>query len=197
MSATSNFCIQWSVSDLGELRAVKCDLKLLQLHSNWLAQCYNEPYNQEMMGNSQCFTSENVIEYYQESWQKGNLMFLLFVGDEIVGDADYRNCSKGCAEFVIMIGSRNWQGKSLGTNFGIMLHHFAFDFFQFKKIYSTILPQNKVSIKLFNKLGYSIDNTPAAKKFADSDVDLCFSISDNQFNNRYSNLLNTISFSNE
>lgn len=149
--------LTWIVPHLGELKAVEPSVESLEPYSEWLADSYNEPFNADMMGNETICTARDVTDYYASGQSEGRRMFLLFVNDEIVGDADFRNFFSGGAEFAIAIGAREWQGKNLGTLFGIMLHDFIFDTIKLENVIAAIIPKNAGSLRMFEKLGYERD----------------------------------------
>jgi RimJ/RimL family protein N-acetyltransferase len=94
----------------------------------------------------------------------------------LMGDADFRNIEGRVGEFAIMIGGRATQGRGLGTRFGLMLHVFGFAVLGLEQIYISVIPANIASRRLFEKLGYQIDDSPAAREFIDEESDLTMSL---------------------
>ena len=93
-----------------------------------------------------------------------------------MGDADFRNIEDGSGEFAIMIGGRASQGRGLGTRFGLMLHAFGFGTLGLERIYISVIPANAASRRLFEKLGYQIDDSPEAREFIDEESDIIMSL---------------------
>ena len=93
-----------------------------------------------------------------------------------MGDADFRNVEDGTGEFAIMIGGRASQGRGLGTRFGLMLHGFGFGTLGLERIYISVIPANGASRRLFEKLGYQIDDSPEAREFIDEESDITMSL---------------------
>ena len=95
-----------------------------------------------------------------------------------MGDADFRNLEEGTGEFAIMIGGPASQGRGLGTRFGLMLHLFGYDVLGLERIYISVIPANAASRRLFERLGYQIDDSPEARQFIDEETDLTMSSRD-------------------
>jgi RimJ/RimL family protein N-acetyltransferase len=173
--------LTWHTEQFGELKALEPTPECLLSHAEWLAKSYNEPFNADMMGNETLSIAADVIAYYESGQREGRRMFLLFVNDELVGDADFRNFFSGGAEFAIAIGARGWQGKNLGTNFGIMLHSFAFDALKLDTIIAAIIPKNVGSLRMFEKLGYTRDLDNRFREHLEDDGDVCVFLNSAQF----------------
>jgi len=73
------------------------------------------------------------------------------------------------------------QGKGLGTRFGVMLHAFAFRTLGLRRLYASIIPANAASLRLFAKLGYEADETPAARRYIDDPDDVTLSLTAERF----------------
>ena len=99
-----------------------------------------------------------------------------FAGGRLVGDADLRGIGDGRAELAIMIGARALQGRGLGTAFGVMAHALAFRTLGLTRTCVSILPENAASRRLFQRLGYALDYSPAARAIADEPTDLTMSL---------------------
>jgi RimJ/RimL family protein N-acetyltransferase len=80
-----------------------------------------------------------------------------------------------------MIGGRATQGRGLGTRFGLMLHAFGYGVLGLERIYISVIPANTASRRLFEKLGYQIDDSPEAREFIDEESDLTMSLSRSTF----------------
>jgi RimJ/RimL family protein N-acetyltransferase len=147
-----------------------------------LAAFYNDSHNRLMMGHgAEPHTAAGVIAYYQELRIEGGRPFLFYADGVLMGDADFRNIGEGAGEFAIMIGGRASQGRGLGTRFGLMLHLFGYDVLGLERIYISVIPANAASRRLFEKLGYRIDDSPEARAFIDEESDLTMSLARSAF----------------
>jgi len=142
-----------------------------------LAAFYNDDHNRRMMAHAdEPHTPEDVVAYYEELRVEEGRPFLLFLDGVLMGDADFRNLEGDIAEFAIMIGGRAAQGRGLGTRFGRMLHAFGFGTLGLARIYISVIPANTASRRLFEKLGYQIDDSPQAREFVDEPSDITMSL---------------------
>jgi len=147
-----------------------------------LAAFYNDSHNRLMMGHgAEPHTAADVIAYYEELRIEGGRPFLFYMDGALMGDADFRNIGEGAGEFAIMIGGRASQGRGLGTRFGLMLHLFGYDVLGLERIYISVIPANAASRRLFEKLGYRIDDSPEARAFIDEESDLTMSLARSAF----------------
>ena len=146
-----------------------------------LAAFYNEPRNQAMLAHDDALSVTDVVAHYRNLHSEGGRPFLLELDGVLVGDGDLRNIEKDRAEVAILIGERNIQGKGLGTRFGIMLHAFAFRTLGLERLYASIIPANTPSLRLFAKLGYERDDTPAARRYVDEPDDVTLSLEAERF----------------
>jgi RimJ/RimL family protein N-acetyltransferase len=156
-----------------------------------LAGYYNDPHNRAMMGqDGEPFTAASVVRYYQSFRAQGGRPFLLRLGEAgasaLIGDGDLRNLRDGAAEVAILIGDRAVQGRGLGTRCVTMLHAFAFQVLGLERLYISVLPTNPASRRLFEKLGYQVDDSPAARRHIDADTDLTLSVARAEFERRAS-----------
>ena len=87
-----------------------------------------------------------------------------------------RGIADGAAEFAFLIASPGAQGKGLGTRFATMIHAFAFARLDLARMYASIVPANVASRRVFEKLGYALDGSAAARAFADEDEDVVMAI---------------------
>jgi RimJ/RimL family protein N-acetyltransferase len=154
-----------------------------------LAGYYNDPHNRAMMGqDGGPFTAASVVRYYQSFRAQGGRPFLLRLGgagaSALVGDGDLRNLRDRAAEVAILIGDRAVQGRGLGTRAVTMLHAFAFQVLGIERLYISVLPTNPASRRLFEKLGYQIDASPAARRHIDAETDLTLSVARAEFERR-------------
>jgi RimJ/RimL family protein N-acetyltransferase len=154
-----------------------------------LACHYNDPHNRAMLGqDGQPFTAASVARYFQSFRAQGGRPFLLRLGGmgagALVGDGDLRNIRERAAEVAILIGDRAAQGRGLGTRSVTMLHAFAFEVLGLERLYISVLPTNRASRRLFEKLGHQLDDSPEARKHIDDESDLTFSVARAEFERR-------------
>jgi len=148
-----------------------------------LAQAYADPHNSRMMGQEAgaAFDPSDVVAHFARVRAAGGRPFLLQRAGELAGDADLRHPSAGCAELAILVADPGAQGRGLGTRFARMLHLFAFRVLDLQRLYVAIIPANTASRRLFEKLGYTADDSPAARRHADEPTDITLSLSRDQF----------------
>ena len=159
------------------LLAIEPDDDELRRAAPELAAFYNDGHNRLMMGHDdEPHTASDVVSYYEELRAEGGRPFLLQVDGVLMGDADFRNVEDGAGEFAIMIGGRASQGRGLGTRFALMLHAFGFGTLGLERSYISVIPANLASRRLFEKLGYQIDDSPEAREFIDEESDLTMSL---------------------
>jgi RimJ/RimL family protein N-acetyltransferase len=75
-----------------------------------------------------------------------------------------------------MIGAPSAQGRGLGTRYALMVAVFGFRGLGLARIYASVVPANTASRRVFEKLGYVLDTSEAARGFADEPDDLVFAI---------------------
>jgi RimJ/RimL family protein N-acetyltransferase len=164
--------IDWKHPDAGALLAIEpTDAEITQ-HSLALSTGYNEPTNAELMGHANAISPSEVIDAYTESIAGGMRAFLLFVDGAFAGDADLRNFRGNTAEFAFMIAAPTAQGKGLGTAFATMIHAFGFRTLDLHRIYASVVPHNTASQRVFEKLGYVVDETRAGREYAEEPGDI-------------------------
>src|SRR5262249_6911058 len=103
---------------------------------------------------------------------EGGRPFLLFRDGKLDGDADLRDIHDDLAEFAIMIGAPDAQGKGLGTRYAIMVHALGFQRLGLSRVYSSIVPQNVASRRMLDKVGFRVDDSAAARAHADEPSDI-------------------------
>jgi RimJ/RimL family protein N-acetyltransferase len=146
-----------------------------------LASFYNEPHNRTMLAHEDAQSPRDVVAHYRGLATEKARAFLLHVDDRLIGDADLRGVTRHHAEVAILIGDRSMQGRGLGTRFGVMLHVFAFRTLGLRRTYASIIPANAGSLRLFEKLGYERDDTPAARRYVDDAADVTLSLAAERF----------------
>lgn len=175
MAPRAGFQIVWT-TELGELVAVEPQLAEVSIHAKDLAAGYNELENARQMAHTDPFSPSEVVEHYRAMLAEGARPFLLFLNRDLVGDADLRGFRDGAAEFAFLIAARERQGKGLGTRLALMIHAFAFTTLGLERVYASISPGNRASRRVFEKLGYSVDDGPEARSFADEPDDVIMGI---------------------
>jgi RimJ/RimL family protein N-acetyltransferase len=163
--------IDWT-TDAGQLSAFEPTLDEVANHADALSRGYNEPRNAELMGHTEPIGPDEVVELFEESAEDGVRSFLLFHDGEFAGDGDLRGIMDGNAEFAFMIGAPTAQGKGLGTRYAMMIHAFGFLELGLHHIYASIAPANVASRRVFDKLGYWLDDGPVARGYADEPGDV-------------------------
>jgi RimJ/RimL family protein N-acetyltransferase len=154
-----------------------------------LAAFYNDHYNRAMMSNTVAFKAADVVDHIALLQAKGERPFLLERDGILVGDADFRHLTATDAEFAILVGRRDEQGKGMGTRFATLLHAFAFFGLGLEQLFVSIIPENEPSQRLFLRLGYARDDGAAARRFADEESDLTYSLGRADFQGRFAKIL--------
>jgi RimJ/RimL family protein N-acetyltransferase len=157
-----------------------------------LASFYNDPHNRAMLAHDDDQSAADVVAHYRALAAVKARAFFLAVDDTLVGDADLRHVTRDHAEVAILIGDRSLQGRGLGTRFGVMLHTFAFRALHLRHTYASIIPANAGSLRLFAKLGYEVDETPAARRFVDDPTDVTLSLTAERFESLHGPLANRV-----
>lgn len=153
--------------DWGELAAIEPRPDEVATHATVLARAYNDPHNAPLLGHTQLLTEQDVREVYESLFDRTARPFLLFEAGELAGDGDIRSIEDGAGEFAFLIAAPSAQGKGLGTRFATMIHAFAFTHLPVERLYASIVPENTASRRVFEKLGYRVDDSPPARDFAD------------------------------
>jgi RimJ/RimL family protein N-acetyltransferase len=167
----TRYSIEWD-----ELSAVEATPQEVAKHAEALSAAYNDPANAPLMGHKEPISPAGVIEAYAQGIKKGMRAFLLFQNGELVGDADLRGVKGGRAEFAFMIATPSAQGKGLGTRFALMVHDFGFRELELRRIYASVAPNNVASLRVFEKLGYVVDKSPAARAYAEEPTDITLAV---------------------
>ena len=141
-----------------------------------LSSYYNDEHNRAMLTHEDDMSVEEVVAHYTESRERGDRLFLIEQDGVVVGDADFRHFDSESAEYAIMIGARNLQGRGLGRKFTTMLHAWALREMGLARVYVTILPANRASIRLFEQLGYGPDQSLRARSLIDEESDVTLSV---------------------
>ena len=171
----SNWRIDWT-SEIGELSAIEPTHDEIVGFAPSLVAGYNDPANASLMGHTDEMSADDVIDHYDDMAEDGARQFLLFLDGTLAGDADFRGFANGACEFAFMIAAPGQQGKGLGTRFALMVHAFAFRELALRRVYASIVPHNTASRRVFEKLGYVLDDSPEARSFADEPGDVVMGI---------------------
>jgi len=163
------------------LRAFEPSLDEVRAAAARLSGFYNDEHNRVMLTHEDDMSAEEVVEYYGESREDGDRLFLLEQDGVLIGDADFRNVDAESAEYAIMIGARDLQGRGLGRRFTTMLHAWAFRGLGLDRVYVTILPANAASVRLFEQLGYEPDSSLRARSLIDEQSDVTLSVQRSAF----------------
>ena len=166
--------IEWATA-AGRLVALEPRRDELAGHLAALVAAYNDPYNAALLGHAALLDEHDVLEHY-ESLVGGRRPFLLLRDGALAGDGDLRRFRDGACEFAFLIAAVAAQGKGLGTRFATMIHACAFARLGVARVYASIVPANVASRRVFEKLGYAVDDSPAARAFADEPGDVIMAI---------------------
>ena len=184
-SEAVTFRIDWPAKNL---HAIEPTLAEVGTYAPALAAAWNDPHNAKLMGHGDGFDAEDVVDHYATIRAEGGRAFFLFEGGLLVGDADFRNVTPTAAEFAFMVASPSAQGKGLGTRFALMLHRFAFTTLHLERSYASIDLINTGSRRVFEKLGFEVDERAEARAFADEPHDIVMSISGATFEQQHASL---------
>lgn len=167
--------ITWA-SPAGALVALEPRDDEIARHAAALAAAYNDPHNAPLLGHTDDVDQDDVIAHYADVAEAGGHNFLVFLDGALVADGDLRRVGGGAAEFAFLVASPAAQGKGLGTRIATMIHAFGFRRLGLDRIYASIIPHNAASRRVFDKLGYQVDDSPAARAYADEPGDLTLAI---------------------
>lgn len=157
--------------------AVEPDAAEIVARSEALSAWYSEPHNRAMMAGSGAVAPGDVAEIYAAMRQAGGRPFHLLRDGALVGDGDFRHIADGRAEFAILIGPRDVQGRGLGTTFSRLLHAFAFAVLHVDDVYLTIVPDNVAGRRCYEKIGYVVDDGALARSYAEDPTDIAMRLS--------------------
>lgn len=141
-----------------------------------LAAAYNDPQNAPLLGHTAALSAQDVIEHYGGLAAAGGRPLLFFRDGALAGDGDLRGLAGGAAELAFLVADPAAQGRGLGTHLALMIHALAFGPLALERIYASVLPENAASRRVFEKLGYAEDGSPAARAYADDDGDLVLAV---------------------
>lgn len=177
------FQIEWH-----ELRAIEPYLDEVTAHAGQLAEAYNDPRNAPLLGHTMILAEHDVVAHYEALYAEAARPFMLFHHGVLAGDGDVRGVANRSAEFAFLIASPDAQGKGLGTRFAIMVHAFAFTHLELDRMYASVIPVNVASRRVFEKLGYTTDDSAGARVYADPG-DITLSIDRVTFERRHASAM--------
>lgn len=157
----------------------------LAQHAEKLRDWYNAPANVAMMGGSGTMTVKDVTDFWHELFAAGGRGFLNFVDGQLVGDMDLRGVTASHAEFAIMIGDVESQGRGLGRTFAAMMHVHAFRDLHFERLFVPPRRSNERVHRLNDWLGYHLDESERASRFADEPDCVVSSLDAETFRHRH------------
>lgn len=163
--------ITWT-TPIGQIVAIEPRPDEVLRHAAALAAAYNDPHNAPLLGHTEDVDEEDVVNHYLDVAADGGHNFLVLLDGALVADGDLRKVGGGAAEFAFMVASPAVQGKGLGTRVALMIHAFGFARLDLARIYASIIPHNAASRRVFEKLGYREDASPAARAYADEPGDI-------------------------
>lgn len=157
-----------------------------------LSNFYNDDYNRTMLTHEEDMSVPDVINHYADARERGDRLFLLERDGVLMGDADFRHFNADSAEYAVLIGARDQQGRGLGKKFTTMLHALAFRGLGLARVYVTILPANRASLRLFEQLGYLPDNGPRARSLIDDESDVTLSVDRSNFERQHAAMMDAV-----
>jgi RimJ/RimL family protein N-acetyltransferase len=179
----SELVVEWQADDV-LLRLISPTPEEVRDHASALAEFYNEPKNRALLTNVHHFDAADVCEQFAEMRAEGGHPFLLFVDGVLMGDSDLRHVEGKTAEFAILVGPRGRQAKGLGTRFTLMVSAVAFERLGLDRLYASVRPENAGSLRMLGKVGFTLDTSPEARRFAEEEDDVCVSLDARTFTTR-------------
>lgn len=178
------------------LRAYEPSAAELAAAAPRLSEHYNDPYNRTMLTNTATMSADEVMAHYREARQRGDRLFLLERDGVLMGDADFRHFDEQSAEYAILIGARDQQGRGLGGKFTLMLHALAFGDWGLVRVYVAIIPTNQPSLRMFQRLGFQADTGPHARSLAEEPSDATLSLDALSFRQRHAAAIDAVTIRN-
>jgi RimJ/RimL family protein N-acetyltransferase len=179
------FLVEWAVKDT-RLTLVEPTGEEVRAHAAALADYYNHAANRALLSNTHDFTEGDVVRQFAAMREVRGRPFLLMVGGALIGDCDLRNVQGHTAEYAVMVGPRAWQARGYGTRFSLMVLALAFERLGLDRVYASVLAENAGSLRMLAKVGYVLDASPAARRYAEKPDDVCVSIAAAAFRRAHS-----------
>lgn len=182
--------IQWTTPDAEVLVAFEPTEAELAPHVDALVAAYNDPRNAALLGHTAHLAASDVRAHYDTLRADGAHPLLFLRDAHLVGDGDLRGIASllgtrdRVAEFAFLVAAPGNQGRGLGTRFATMVHALAFGPLALTRVYASVIPSNAASLRVFEKLGYELDTSAAARAIADAG-DVTLSITRTGFCSRH------------
>lgn len=160
------YVLAWT-TPAGALVALEPALAEVEPLAARLAAAYNDPHNAPLLGHTAELSAADVLDHYRGLAEAGGRPFLFFRDGALAGDGDLRGIEGGAAELAFLIADPAAQGQGLGTRFAIMIHALAFGPLALERIYAAVIPGNAASRRVFEKLGYAVDDGVRARAYGD------------------------------
>ena len=166
----------------------------VERYADVLARAYNDPKNAVLLGHGDEMDRDDVIEHYIDLLAEDASPFMLFDDGALVGDGDLRGIDRrlGVAELSFLISSPTAQGKGLGTRLALFLATFGFRVLDLTTIVASVAPQNVASLRVFEKLGFWLDDGLIARSFAEEPSDRVLTIDRATFDRLHSDTITEI-----
>ena len=174
------FVIEWQQPD-GLFRAAEPTQDELRAAAPLLSSWYNEPVTKALLTNEHDLAADEVEAHFDGMWAAGDRPLLLWHDGALIGDCDLRHLEADRAEFAILVGARTLQAKGLGTRFTAMVLALAFGPLGLRRVYASVIPANRGSLRMFEKLGFVIDESAEARRYAEAADDVCLSLEAENF----------------
>jgi RimJ/RimL family protein N-acetyltransferase len=150
-----------------------------------LSAWYNEPQNRALLTNEQELSPGDVVAHYAAMREGGDRPFLFYKDGALVGDGDLRGfATHGAgpeAEYALLIGEHGAKGRGLGTRFSLLVLHLAFVQLRLSRVFASVIPKNTGSLRMFEKLGFVVDASPAGRRYAEHGHDVCLRMEAGEF----------------
>ena len=150
-----------------------------------LSRWYNEPRNRALLTNEQDHSPAEVVEHYRSMRGAGARTFLFYRDGVLAGDGDLRAFAVHDdgpeAEYALLVGEVGRQGRGLGTAFTRLVLHLSFGPLGLSRVFASVIPGNRGSLRMFEKLGFVVDLTPAGRRYAEGEADVCLRLGAAEF----------------
>jgi len=150
-----------------------------------LSAWYNDAHNRALLTNEQEMSAADVVEHYQSLRREGGKPFHFTRDGALVGDGDLRGFAVHEAgpeaEYALLIGEHGVNGRGLGTRFSTLVLHLAFGPLGLARVFASVVPHNKGSLRMFEKLGFVVDASPAGRRYAEDEGDVCLRMDAGEF----------------
>jgi len=171
---------RWSaewVEHEARYRIAEPDAAALQAAAPLLSAWYNEPQNRALLTNELNLSPGDVVAHYAAMRAAGDRPFLFYQDGALVGDGDLRGFASREAgpeaEYALLIGEHGAKGRGLGTRFSLLVLHLAFGPLGLARVFASVIPKNTGSLRMFEKLGFVVDQSPAGRRYAEHEHDVC------------------------